>query len=147
MVAAKYSDWLLRLLALGLIALAVTAWRTVAEIYKIRNSQKQAGTRPARLTATETRTATPQKGAARGGLSADLSPPTIRIMGLDPESFIAVPVGHEWVESEDDNAKDRGTLSFDCLNCSAVFTITHRGGSWMASYQYTRDSCGEEPRT
>ncbi len=67
----------------------------------------------------------------------------LRMMGIEPDSCIDIPLGHEWCGSGDDKELANGLLAFDCANCEAQFCITFSDGKWIASYQYT-DRCFPE---
>ena len=67
----------------------------------------------------------------------------LRAMGIEPESCIDIPRGHEWCGSGKASEEAIGLLAFDCANCDAQFCITFSAGKFVASYQYTEDSCPE----
>jgi hypothetical protein len=64
-------------------------------------------------------------------------------MGTDPDDCIDIPLGHEWCGSGNRKEEVSGLLAFDCANCDAQFCITYTEGKWVASYQYTENSCPE----
>jgi hypothetical protein len=67
----------------------------------------------------------------------------IRMMGISPDRCIDIPLGHDWCGTGTEAEEATGLLSFQCSNCDAQFCITYADSKFIASYQYTENSCPE----